>query len=176
MGDSDCRPGQSCYGVEACNNHFCGMSLVDASLCNDKDACPSGSDSDCRPGQSCYGVDVCNKNFCGVSLDDASQCNDNDVCPSGSDSDCELGQSCLEVNKCTSINCGSTKSGKVKTTKSGKCKKSKESKSESKNYVCGVSLDDASLCNGNDVCPSRSDSDCSPGQSCYGVDKCTPIN
>ena len=131
------------------------------------DSCPSGSDSDCSLGQSCYGVEVCNNNFCGVSLDDASQCNDNDACPSGSDSSCSFGQSCLEVNKCTPINCASTTSGIAKTTKSGKCKKSKGSKSGSKNHLCGVSLDDASLCNGNDAYPSGSDSDCSIGQSYY---------
>jgi len=181
--DSDCVLGQSCYGVEVCKNHFCGVSLDDASLCNDNDICPSGSDSECALGQSCYGVEVCNKHFCGISLDDASLCNSNDVCPSGSDSECVLGQSCLEVNECTAINCASTKSGKAKTTKSGKCKKSKGSKSKGSksaknppnpvgNFLCGISLEDASLCNGNDVCPSGSDSECALGQSCYEVEVC----
>jgi len=41
--------------------HFCGISLDDASQCNDNDVCPSGSDSDCSLGESCYGVEVCNK-------------------------------------------------------------------------------------------------------------------
>jgi len=125
--------------------------------------------------------------LCGISLEDASLCNGNDVCPSGSDSECVLGQSCLEVNECTPNECATTKSGKAKTTKSGKCKKSKGSKSKGSksaknppnpvgNFLCGISLEDASLCNGNDVCPSGSDSECVLGQSCLEVNECTPIN
>ena len=40
------------------------------------------------------------------------------------------------------------------------------------NFLCGISLEDASLCNGNDVCPSGSDSECALGQSCYEVEVC----
>ena len=59
------------FGVEVCKNYVFGISLDDASQCNDIDVCPSGSDSDCNCnlGQSCYGVEVCKDHLCGVSLD-----------------------------------------------------------------------------------------------------------
>ena len=42
-------------------SHFFGVSLDDASQCNDNDMCLSisGSDSDCTLGQPWYGFEVC---------------------------------------------------------------------------------------------------------------------
>ena len=51
-----------------CKNYFCGISLYDASQCNDNDVCPSGSDSDSGCGLGHYAIELnfLKLIFCGI--------------------------------------------------------------------------------------------------------------
>ena len=56
--DYDCSVGKLFYGFQFCKNYFCGVTLDDASQCNNNDACLSWSDSDSNCGLGYYTLEL----------------------------------------------------------------------------------------------------------------------
>ncbi len=166
--------------------------------CSPATHCPSGRPDECGVGEQCYSFlpgcsyvdmmlgggqeqtiskpklpkldpfDPARSNFCGFNFGDADgSCSD--WCPSGSDGDCPGGKSCFAKTSCEYIldlepSRTPIASPSVSPTQAPIIYNSIEN-----TRFCGTGWDDASnTCRIDSHCESGLNSDCPPGQSCYG--------